>query len=74
LSFAGVEVVDHFGTGDAWDSGFFYGYLARSDPQYAVDFANTLGELAHTMPGDVAHLTVEGVEAVMQSGHLDVRR
>jgi 2-dehydro-3-deoxygluconokinase len=69
-----IEIVDRFGTGDAWDSGFFYGYLTRSDPQYAVDFANALCALAHTMPGDVAHATVAEVEALIESGRLELRR
>jgi 2-dehydro-3-deoxygluconokinase len=69
-----TEIVDRFGTGDAWDAGFFYGYLERSDPQYAVDFANAMGALAHTTPGDVILTSVEEVESVMRGGPLDVRR
>jgi len=69
-----MEVVDRFGTGDAWDAGFFYGYLTRRDPQFAVEFAGALCALAHTIPGDVALVTVPEVEAVMSGQALDVRR
>ena len=69
-----MEAVDRFGTGDAWDAGFFYGYLTRRDPQYAVEFAGAMCALAHTIPGDVALVTVPEVEAVMSGQALDVRR
>ena len=69
-----VDAVDRFGAGDAWGAGLMYGYLARGDLQYAVEFANALCALDFTMPGDVAHVTVGEVEAIMNSRDYRVTR
>ena len=62
-----VDAVDRIGAGDAWGSGLIYGYLSRGDLQYAVEFANAMCAVDFTIPGDVAHVTVEEIEAVMNS-------
>lgn len=69
-----VDAVDRFGAGDAWGAGLMYGHLARRDLQYAVEFANALCALDFTMPGDVAHVTVSEVEAIMNSRDYRVTR
>jgi 2-dehydro-3-deoxygluconokinase len=69
-----VDAVDRFGAGDAWGAGLIYGYLARGDLQYAVEFANAMCAADFTIPGDVAHLTVPEVEAIMNSRDFRVTR
>jgi 2-dehydro-3-deoxygluconokinase len=62
-----LDVVDRFGTGDSWGSGFLYGCLTSGDCQYAMNFGNAMCALHHTIPGDVAQVTVAEVEAIMDS-------
>ena len=69
-----VDAVDRFGAGDAWGAGFIYGYLTRHDLQYAVEFANAMCAVDFTMPGDVAHVTVSEVEAIMNAREYRVTR
>lgn len=61
------DVVDRYGTGDAWFAGFLYGHM-RGDIGFALDYGNALCALAHTVEGDVAHFTAAEVEAVMGEG------
>ncbi|MHB0956936.1 MAG: PfkB family carbohydrate kinase [Pirellulaceae bacterium] len=69
-----VDAVDRFGAGDALGSGVIYGVLAEKEMQYTVDFAAAMCAAAFTIPGDVAHLTVAEVEAMMQARGFHVRR
>jgi 2-dehydro-3-deoxygluconokinase len=69
-----MDVIDRFGAGDSWASGFIFGYLTKADVQYAMDFGNALCALHHTIPGDVAHLTAEEVEAIMDTPDYRVKR
>ena len=62
------DVVDRFGTGDAWFAGFLYGYLS-GDIEYALNFGNALCALAHTTEGDVVQVTPEEVGAFLEAGH-----
>jgi len=59
------DIVDRYGTGDAWLSGFIYGYGERNDIEFALNFGNALCALAHTIEGDIAHVTPEDVIALM---------
>ena len=61
-----IDVIDRFGAGDSWGSGFLYAYLNTGDPQYAMNFGNAMCALHHTIPGDVAQLTAEEVESLMK--------
>ena len=68
------DVVDRFGTGDAWFAGFLYGYL-QGDVQLALDFGGALCALAHTIEGDVARVSVDDVVPLLADEHdLRVRR
>jgi len=69
-----VDAIDRFGAGDALGSGLMYSLLTGKDAQYAVDFAAALCALDFTAPGDVAHVTVAEVEAVMRASGFHVRR
>jgi 2-dehydro-3-deoxygluconokinase len=65
------EIVDRYGTGDAWFAGFLYAWDGR-DVARALSFGNALCALAHTQRGDVVHVTAAEVEQVM-GGHNDLR-
>jgi 2-dehydro-3-deoxygluconokinase len=68
------EVVDRYGTGDAWFAGFLYGFT-RGSLGYALGFANALCALAHTQTGDVVHVSAQDVENAMGKDHdLRVKR
>jgi 2-dehydro-3-deoxygluconokinase len=61
-----VDVIDRFGGGDSWGSGFLYAYLTTGDPEYAMNFGNAFCALHHTIPGDVCHASVQEVELLMK--------
>jgi 2-dehydro-3-deoxygluconokinase len=61
-----LEVLDRVGAGDSFASGFFYGFLAGKDPQWAVDCGAAHGALAMTTPGDTSMVTLKEVLQVMQ--------
>jgi 2-dehydro-3-deoxygluconokinase len=66
------EVVDRFGTGDAFFSGFLYAYADRN-AQFALDFGNALCALAHTVEGDVTPVSAREVMALLDGtahGHI----
>ncbi len=68
------EIVDRFGTGDAWFAGFLYGYL-QGDIEMALNFGNTLCAMAHTIEGDVVHVSADEVKALWETGYdLRIRR
>lgn len=68
------EVVDRFGTGDAFFSGFLYGYSERN-AQFALDFGNALCALAHTVEGDVIPVSVHEVMALLDGpANANIRR
>ena len=52
------EIVDRFGTGDAFFAGFLFGILER-DITFALDLGNALCALAHTTEGDVIQTSAE---------------
>lgn len=67
------EIVDRYGTGDAFVAGLLHAQLTRpGDVQFALDFGGALCALAHTIEGDVAHVAVDDVLAAM-SDEADLR-
>jgi 2-dehydro-3-deoxygluconokinase len=68
------EVVDRYGTGDAFLAGFLFGYAERG-VKYGLDFGNTLCALAHTTHGDVISSSSREVDQLLAGGvHFDVKR
>ncbi|MBM4431596.1 MAG: sugar kinase [Chloroflexi bacterium] len=64
----GFDIVDRFGTGDAFFAGFLYGYLER-DVEFGLDFGNALCALAHTIEGDIAHVSADTVMKLLTEGY-----
>ena len=62
-----IDVIDRFGAGDSWGSGFLYSYLTTNNVEYAMNFGNAVCALHHTIPGDVVHVTPKEVEAIMNA-------
>lgn len=58
------DVVDRFGTGDAFFAGLLFGYL-EGDVQFALDFGNAACALAHTTEGDIAQFTAEEIRPLL---------
>lgn len=67
------EVVDRVGAGDAFTAGFLFGYL-QGDLQKAVEWADAMCALKHTVPGDQPWLDKADVEAVLAGANLNLRR
>jgi 2-dehydro-3-deoxygluconokinase len=70
------DVIDRFGTGDAFVAGLLYSYLERpADIEFAVNFGSAACALAHTIEGDIAHLSPGEVTAILSGDYnLRVRR
>lgn len=68
-----VEIVDRLGAGDALAAGVIHGLL-DNDLKKAIDYGAALGALKHTIPGDLAWVTRDEVEAVLRGEGLRVRR
>ncbi|MCC7355283.1 MAG: sugar kinase [Anaerolineae bacterium] len=66
------DVVDRFGSGDAWFAGFLYGYLS-GDVEYALNFGNAFYAFAHTIEGDVVHVSAGEVLAFLEADSNDLR-
>jgi len=63
------EVIDRFGTGDAFFAGFLFEIMRSQDIRPALDFGNALCALAHTVEGDQAVFSYEEVETLLNSDH-----
>ncbi len=63
------DVVDRFGTGDAFFAGFLHTYLDSGDAQRALNFGNALCALAHTVEGDVATFSRQEVSALLDEDY-----
>jgi 2-dehydro-3-deoxygluconokinase len=65
------DVVDRFGTGDAFFAGLLYGYL-EGDVQFALNFGDAACALAHTVEGDIAQFSAAEVLPLLNET-LDLR-
>ncbi len=69
-----VEIVDRVGAGDAFTSGFLYGWLKLKDVEKGVQYGNAFAALKHTLPGDFNWSTMEEVETLLKGGGLRISR
>jgi 2-dehydro-3-deoxygluconokinase len=72
--FAGLNVLDRVGSGDAFAAGFIYSLLAEKAIDYAVDCGTAHGALSMTTPGDNSMATLREVESLMQGETAVVKR
>lgn len=73
-AYPGLEILDRVGGGDSFASGLQFGFLAKNDPQLAVDYGAAHGAFASTTPGDTSMATQKEVEKLMQGGGARVVR
>lgn len=69
------DVIDQYGTGDAFFAGFLSAIQDSGDIQNALDFGDALCALAHTVEGDQVIFTTAEVQAVLDENYsLKTRR
>ena len=73
-AYPGLEILDRVGGGDSFASGLQFGFLAKNDPQLAVDYGAAHGAFASTTPGDTSMATQKEIEKLMQGGSARVVR
>jgi 2-dehydro-3-deoxygluconokinase len=73
-AYPGLEILDRVGGGDSFASGLQFGFLAKNDPQLAVDYGAAHGAFAATTPGDTSMATQKEIEKLMQGGSARVVR
>ena len=69
-----VEVFDRIGSGDAFASGFIYGFLAGKDIKYSLQCGTALGALVMTTPGDNSTATLREAESLISGGSAVIQR
>jgi 2-dehydro-3-deoxygluconokinase len=60
-----VVEVDRVGAGDAFASGFLFGYLEGKDPAQCLRYARALSAIKYSIPGDLAITTREELESLV---------
>jgi len=73
-AYPGLEILDRVGGGDSFASGLQFGFLAKNDPQLAVDYGAAHGAFASTTPGDTSMATKAEIEKLMKGGSARVVR
>ena len=68
-----TETVDPVGTGDAFVAGFVYGYLT-GDVEKGLRYGAAIAALKRTIPGDIALVTLDEVEELLQTQDQHIRR
>ncbi len=69
-----TETVDPIGTGDAFVGGFLARRLAGEDVPTALEYGAATAALKRTIPGDMAVLTLDEVERVIESEGRNISR
>ncbi|MDQ3064045.1 MAG: sugar kinase [Acidobacteriota bacterium] len=69
-----IEVLDRVGSGDAFASGFIYGFLAGKDALYSIECGAAHAALVMTTPGDNSMSTLAEVEKLIGGGKADAQR
>lgn len=61
-----LHIVDRVGGGDSFASGFIYGLITGMSMRDAAEFGTAASALKHTIPGDMNHVTLKEVMALMK--------
>lgn len=69
-----IDVFDRVGSGDAFASGFIYGFLSGKKPQYAVECGAAHACLAMTTPGDNSMAQLSEIEGLIGGESANVKR
>ncbi|MCY4041121.1 MAG: sugar kinase [Gammaproteobacteria bacterium] len=68
------HIVERIGTGDAFTAGLLYGLVNGKANQEALELAVAAGCLKHSIPGDLARMTLDEVEGLVSASSVRVRR
>lgn len=68
-----VHAVDRVGAGDAFDAGLLWGFLQGDTPR-GLTYGMAMAAIKHTIPGDEFISSLAEVEALLETGHQDIRR
>ncbi len=69
-----TNVLDRVGSGDAFVSGFIYGFLNEKDLKFSINCATAHGVLVMTTVGDNSTATVEEIEHLMRGDSSAAKR
>ncbi|HEY0659563.1 MAG TPA: sugar kinase [Pyrinomonadaceae bacterium] len=69
-----LDVLDRVGSGDAFASGFIYGFLSGKNAQYAVECGAAHACLAMTTPGDNSMAQLSEIESLISGESANVKR
>lgn len=61
-----IRIVDRVGGGDSFASGFIYGIISGMNMKDAAEFGAAASALKHTIPGDINHVTLDEVNALLK--------
>jgi 2-dehydro-3-deoxygluconokinase len=73
-TYENADVFDRVGSGDAFASGFIYGFLSERDVQYAIDCGTAHAVLAMTTAGDNSMARLSEIESVMSGEGANAKR
>jgi len=69
-----LQIIDRFGTGDTFATGLIHGLTQQWRHDRTIGFAIAAASLKHTIPGDLALMTEEDINTILQghtSGHVE---
>ncbi len=69
-----IQILDRVGSGDAFASGFIYGFLSGKDMRYSIECGTAQAVLVMTTPGDNSMSTLEETESLINGGGANVIR
>ncbi len=72
--FAGLDVLDRVGSGDAFAAGLIYGQLTGKDMQFSINCGAANSALTLTTPGDGSAATLSEIENLSNRKKLDLSR
>lgn len=69
-----VEIFDRVGSGDAFASGFVYGFMKGENLQYSIECGAAHAVLTMTTPGDNSMSTLAEVKKLIDGGNAIAQR